>query len=52
MRDSYKLETLEAVCIVIIAMINKLILNVPYYIVELTGTGSIINIIYYYKNNR
>jgi len=46
MRDSYKLETLEAVCIVIIAMINKLILNVPYYIVELTGTGSIINIIY------
>lgn len=46
MKNNYKLGTIEAICIIIIAMINKLILNIPYYIVDLTGTGSIVNIFY------
>ncbi len=46
MKNNYKLGTIEAIGIIIIAMINKLILNIPFYIVELTGTGSIVNIIY------
>lgn len=46
MKNNYKLGTLDAICIIIISMVNKLILNVPYYIVDLTGTGSIVNILY------
>ena len=46
MKNNYRLSTIEAIAIIIIIMMNKLILNVPYYIVEVTGTGSIINIFY------
>ncbi len=46
MKNSYRLSTIEAIALIIIIMMNKLILNVPYYIIEVTGTGSIINILY------
>ena len=46
MENNYKLEKLESISIILIIMINKLILNIPFYIVDLTGTGSIINILY------
>lgn len=44
--NSYKLQKWEAIAIIIIVMINKLILNIPYYVVSLVGTGVIANIIY------
>lgn len=44
--NTYKLENWEAISIIIIIMINKLILNIPYYVVSLVGTGVIINVIY------
>lgn len=46
MENNYKLEKYEAISIIILIMINKIILNIPYYIVNLVGTGSIINVIY------
>lgn len=46
MNDTYKLQKWEAISIIIIIMINKLILNIPYYVVSLVGTGVIVNIIY------
>ncbi len=46
MENSYKLGNIEIISIILLVMINKLILNVPYYIVNLTGSGSIINILY------
>lgn len=46
MENNNCLGKLESVSIIIMIMINKLILNIPYYIVNLTGTGSIVNIIY------
>ena len=46
MENNYKLEKFESISIILIIMINKLILNIPFYIVDLTGTGSIINILY------
>ncbi len=46
MQNNYKLENIEAITLMLIIMINKLILNIPYYIVDLVGSGSIINIIY------
>ncbi len=46
MGSNYKLDKKETIIIMIMIMINKLILNVPYYIVNLVGTGSIANIIY------
>ena len=45
MENSYKIKNGEAICLIILLMINKLILNVPYYIVELVGNGAIINIL-------
>ena len=45
MGSNYKLDKKETIIIMIMIMINKLILNVPYYIVNLVGTGSIANII-------
>ncbi len=44
--NSYKLEKLEFISLIIIIMINKLILNIPYYIIDLVGSGAIVNIIY------
>ena len=46
MDNIYKMGKFEAIALIIIIMINKLILNIPYYIVELVGSGAIINIIY------
>lgn len=46
MKNNYQLSKFEAICIMIIIMINKLILNIPYYIVNLTKSGSVINILY------
>ncbi len=46
MENNYKLEKIEAVALILIIMINKLILNIPYYIVDLVGSGAIINLIY------
>lgn len=46
MENNYKLEKIESIAIVLIIMINKLILNIPYYIVDLVGSGAIINLLY------
>lgn len=46
MQNNYKLDKIEAICLILIIMINKLILNIPYYIVDLVGSGAIVNIIY------
>ncbi len=46
MQNSYKMQKYEAVCLILIVMINKLILNVPYYIIDLVGTGAVVNLIY------
>ncbi len=44
--NNYMLQKSEAICIFLIIMANKLILNVPYYIISLVGTGAIVNVIY------
>lgn len=46
MESNSCLGKLESISIIIMVMINKLILNIPYYIVNLTGNGSVINILY------
>lgn len=46
MENNYQLKRWETICIILMIMINKLILNIPYYIVNLVGNGSIINILY------
>ncbi len=46
MENNYKLEKLEFIALISLIMINKLILNIPYYIIELVGSGAITNIIY------
>lgn len=46
MQNNYKLGKFEAIALIVLIMTNKLILNIPYYIVELVGTGAIINLIY------
>ena len=46
MENNYKLEKIEAIAVILIVMINKLILNIPYYIVELVGSGAIVNLLY------
>lgn len=46
MENNNSLGKIESISIIIMVMINKLILNIPYYIVNLTGNGSIVNIIY------
>ena len=46
MITNYKLQKYEAICIILIVMVNKLILNVPFYLINLVGTGAIINLIY------
>lgn len=46
MENNYKLQKLEAITIILIVMINKLILNIPYYIVDLVGSGAIVNLLY------
>ena len=46
MTNNYKIQKYEAICIILIIMVNKLILNIPYYIIDLVGTGAIINLLY------
>lgn len=46
MDNNYKLGKIEAVFAISIIMVNRIILNLPYAILENTGTGSIINLIY------
>jgi len=46
MSNNYKLQKYEAICLILIVMVSKLILNVPYYIIDLVGTGAIINLLY------
>lgn len=46
MENNNCLGKMESISIILMVMINKLILNIPYYIVNLTGTGSILNILY------
>ena len=46
MTTNYKLQKYEAICLILIVMVNKLIFNVPYYIIDLVGTGSIVNLLY------
>lgn len=42
----YKLQKIEAISLIIIVMINKLVLNIPYLVISSVGTGVIVNIIY------
>ena len=44
--NDYKLQKFEATCLILIIMVNKLILNIHYYIIDLVGTGAIINLIF------
>lgn len=46
MTNNYKLQKYEAICIILIVMINKLILNIPFYIINLVGTGTPVNLLY------
>ena len=46
MENNFKLKKHQAIALIIIIMINKLILNVPFYIVDLVGNGAIVNIVY------
>ena len=46
MSNNYKMQNSEAIFLIIIVMINKLIINIPYYITDLVGTGALINLIY------
>lgn len=44
--NTYKLEKIEAISLIIIIMMNKLVLNIPYLVISAVGTGVIVNIIY------
>lgn len=46
MNNNYKLGKVEAIFAISIIMVNRIIMNLPYSILESTGTGSIINLIY------
>ena len=46
MQNNYKMQKYEAICLILIIMVNKLILNVPYYVIDLVGTGAVVNLIY------
>ena len=40
------LSKFEAISIIIIITITQIILNIPEYIINLTGTGTIVNVVY------
>ena len=44
--STYKLQKIEAISLIIIIMMNKLVLNIPYLVISSVGTGIIVNIIY------
>lgn len=46
MNNNYKIGKTEAIFAISIVMVNRIILNLPYSILENTGTGSVINLIY------
>ena len=46
MTNNYKIQKYEAICLILIIMVNKLILNIPFYIINLVGTGAIVNLLY------
>ena len=46
MNENCKLRKNEAICFILLIMINKIILTIPSYLVSLVGTGSIVNLIY------
>lgn len=46
MDNNYKLSKYECIALLIVVMTNKLILNIPYNIIKLTKSGSIINVLY------
>lgn len=46
MNNNYKIGKVEAIFAISIIMVNRIILNLPYSILENTGTGSIINLLY------
>ena len=46
MTNNYKIQKNEAISLILIVMINKLILNVPFFIIDFVGTGTIVNLIY------
>lgn len=44
--STYKLQKIEAISLIIIVMINKLVLNIPYLVISTVGTGIVVNLIY------
>lgn len=44
--NNYKMQKYEAICLILMVMVSKLILNIPYYIIDMVGTGAVINMIY------
>lgn len=46
MENNFKIGKVEAICAVCIIMVNRIILNLPYSILQTTGSGSLINLIY------
>ena len=44
--SAYKLQKIEAIFLIIIVMMNKLVLNIPYLVISTVGTGIIANVIY------
>ena len=46
MNKNYKLSENETLAIIIVITINKLILNIPFYIIQSVGSGTLVNIIY------
>lgn len=46
MESNFKIGKVEAICAVCIIMVNRIILNLPYSILNSTGSGSLINLIY------
>ena len=46
MESNFKIGKAEAICAVCIIMVNRIILNLPYSILNSTKSGSLINLIY------
>lgn len=46
MDNDYKLDTIEFVTLIVTILINKLVINLPYNILNVTKTGSIVNTIF------
>ncbi len=46
MNSDYKIGKIEAIFLILIVMINKIILNLPKTIIRTTGTGALVNILF------